>query len=172
MLHRGGFHTSDIPLGDYSLSGFQSDALDIHAMVAGEPHAKFGLRLIPVNEGAQTILLTCTANEVCLNDKIVPNYHDDDHRREDQATVDIRLFLDRSVVEVFVDSRVCLTLVLQPPASPYRVELFSENSTAMVRQLDAWVYGERCCLMTNSILVNLEPSFDGNLNLQVWSIIK
>lgn len=119
-------------MGTYSFADFQSDAMDIHAIISGELHAKFGLKLIPKTEQAETITFICTANEACLNDKLVT------YQRFDAASVDIRLFLDRSVVEVFIDNSATLTLVLQRPATSYRVELFSENSIATLRELEAW----------------------------------
>lgn len=131
MLHGQSFHAANIPLGDYSLPGFQGDAMDIQAVVRCERQASFGLRLIPLDEQAQPILLTCTATETRLNDKSIPFHRDD-------GNVDIRLFLDRSVVEVFVNACASLTLVRQPPAGSYRVELFSENAAATLRRLDAW----------------------------------
>ncbi len=131
-LHGKGFHAADIPLGVYSLADFHSEAMELYAIFEGKPQAIFGLRLIPINEQAQPITLTCTANETRLNDKLVS------FKRENEPVVDIRLFLDRSVVEVFINSRVSLTLVLQSVASSYRVELFSEISDAILHQLDAW----------------------------------
>ena len=137
MLHGKRFHTSEVPLNTYSLPGFQSDAMDIHATILGELHAKFGLTLIPTSERAETITLTCTDNEARLNGKLVT------YQRVAVASVDIRLFLDRSVVEVFIDNCAILTLVLQRPATSYRVELFSENSIATLRELEAWYMTNR-----------------------------
>lgn len=51
---------------------------------------------------------------------------------------DLRLFLDRSVIEVFINQCVCLTLVLQPETCIYRVEFFAENASVMLRQIEAW----------------------------------
>jgi sucrose-6-phosphate hydrolase SacC (GH32 family) len=58
--------------------------------------------------------------------------------RSASIPVKIRLLLDRSVVEVFVDRSAVLTLVLPPVYSAYRVELFSDRTSTTVRQLDLW----------------------------------
>lgn len=128
LLHADGFHVSAIPLRTYSLEDFQSASMDVHAVITSTLNTKLGLRLIPINEQAETITLACAEKEIYLNDKSIS------YQRHE--LVDIRLFLDRSVVEVFVDSRVALTLVLPPVASSYRVEVFSESDDATLSQLD------------------------------------
>ena len=106
--------------------------MEIHAVVTDEPRATFGLRLIPLNEQSQTIQFTSAADELRLNDKSVPFY------RDGTWDLDLRLFLDRSVIEVFINKRVSLTLVLQPEICIYRVEFFAENAIVMLRQIEAW----------------------------------
>ncbi len=130
MLHAEGFHASAIPLGTYPLEDFQSASMDVHAVITSTLNTKIGLRLIPINEQAETITLTCAEKKIYLNDKSIS------YQRHE--LVDIRLFLDRSVVEVFVDSHVALTLVLPPVASSYRVEVFSESDDATLSRLDVW----------------------------------
>jgi sucrose-6-phosphate hydrolase SacC (GH32 family) len=65
-FHREGFHAVNIPLGVYSAQGFQSDAMDLQAVIECGPEATFTLRLIPLEPGAQVVEFTCRAHEVCL----------------------------------------------------------------------------------------------------------
>lgn len=131
-LHGPGMHLSDVSLGVHALEGWQSDAMDLHALIKGNAQTSFGVRLIPVHEPEQPILLVCTPHETRLNDKRIP------YSLQPETVTDIRLFLDRAVVEAFIDNAVCLTLALPHPASAYHVELFAENGQATLRQLDVW----------------------------------
>ena len=131
LLHGPGFHTCDVPLGGYPVPGFESDTFEVRAVIAGQAPASFGIRLIPTNKQAQTITLTCAPDETRLQDMVIL------YRRDGEAAVDIRLFLDCSVVEVFIDDCASLTLTLPPIASSYRIELFSEGA-ASLRRLDVW----------------------------------
>jgi beta-fructofuranosidase len=131
-LHAAAYHAAEIPLTTYALADFQGDALDLQARLTCEPQATCGIHLTPDDEQAEPIVFTCTPQEIRLNDKWLP------FQREAEAEVDLRMFLDRSVVEVFINSQASLTLVLQPPVSSYRVELFAENGRATLRQLDVW----------------------------------
>ena len=74
--------------------------------------------------------LTCRAHEVCLNDKSMP------FTRSEYAPIEIRLFLDRSIAEAFIDYCACLTLVLPLVHNAYRIELVCDGSSAIVKQLD------------------------------------
>lgn len=90
-----------------------------------------GVKLIPTDPQAQPILLTCSPQKICLNDKRVS------FERMAATAVDIRLFLDQSVVEVFINAQVCLTVVLSA-VSPYQIELFAEPASATLHLLEVW----------------------------------
>jgi sucrose-6-phosphate hydrolase SacC (GH32 family) len=51
----------------------------------------------------------------------------------------LRVFLDRSVVEVFANRRVCMTGRMYPEdAGAVEVALLAESGEATAKQLDAW----------------------------------
>ena len=130
-LRGRGCHVTDLSLGAYALPDFASEAMEIRAVLDPEPRATVGLRLIPNDPSAQPITLTCTPEEARLNDKTVA-------LPRDGAALELRLFLDRSVVEAFINERAALTFVLPPPASAYRVELFAGGGSATLRRMEAW----------------------------------
>lgn len=54
--------------------------------------------------------------------------------------LDVRLFLDRSVLEVFVDNTVCATKTMPPPAAPLTLQLAASGPSGQPRvsRLAAW----------------------------------
>lgn len=130
QLRQSPFHTAGISLGEYSVPGFESSGFEVGAQITSEEETIFGVKLVPVDKRAQTVVLTCSPTEACLNDKIVVYQHN----RESE----IRLFMDRSVIEVFIDNHASLTLVLQSVASLYRVVVFADRSSTVLRQFDVW----------------------------------
>ncbi len=130
QLRGPGRHASGLALGTYTLPDLDGAALDVEALFTGAAPAVFGLRLRPVGAAAAAVTLTVAPQEVRLNDKRVA------YTRAAESA--IRLLLDHSVVEVFVDSAVALTLVLPPSASACQVEVFSENAPASLLALDVW----------------------------------
>jgi sucrose-6-phosphate hydrolase SacC (GH32 family) len=54
-------------------------------------------------------------------------------------TLKLRIFLDRSILEVFANSRQCVTQRIYPDrADSLGVALFSRGGSATVKRLDAW----------------------------------
>ena len=53
--------------------------------------------------------------------------------------LELRIFLDRSVVEVFANRRLCLTKRIYPSRSDsLGVALFARGGRAKMRSMDAW----------------------------------
>jgi beta-fructofuranosidase len=59
-----------------------------------------------------------------------------------QEPLDLHLFVDRSVLELFVnDGRVAVTRIIQPQRSDLGVELVAEQGAAQVVNLELWEMG-------------------------------
>jgi sucrose-6-phosphate hydrolase SacC (GH32 family) len=53
--------------------------------------------------------------------------------------ISLRLFLDKSVLEVFADDdRIAVTRIISPPAEHVAIALFAEGGTARFDTLDSW----------------------------------
>jgi beta-fructofuranosidase len=50
----------------------------------------------------------------------------------------LRIFMDRSVLEVFANDSVCLTKIISPFSSPPCLKIDSEGGNASIKQLEAW----------------------------------
>ena len=56
-----------------------------------------------------------------------------------RTELDVRVFLDKSVLEVFADKdRIAVTRIVYPPAEDVAVALFAEGGTAHFTPLDIW----------------------------------
>ena len=56
-----------------------------------------------------------------------------------EQTLKLRIFLDRSVVEVFANDRVCLASRIYPTRADSRgLTLFARGGSARLSSLDAW----------------------------------
>ena len=61
--------------------------------------------------------------------------------RDGQKTLRLHIFLDKSVIEVFADDRVCCTRVLDVGPSESGVELFAVGGRATMRSFQSWRLG-------------------------------
>lgn len=56
--------------------------------------------------------------------------------------LDLRVFIDAQVIEIFANKKVCFTEELQP-SSPagFRIKLFARDGETKVRKVDVWKMG-------------------------------
>jgi len=58
---------------------------------------------------------------------------------KDQGILTLHVFLDKSLMEVFVnDGRESVTRVIDPGQKDLDIEVFAEGGTAEVRRIDVW----------------------------------
>ena len=58
----------------------------------------------------------------------------------DGETLDVQIFIDKSIIEVFANGRQCVTQRVYPTLKESQgVEVFSENGGAMVESIITWV---------------------------------
>ena len=55
-----------------------------------------------------------------------------------EKEIDLHLFLDRSLLEIFVNDRVCLTSVMKPGPVPARLHCSSPPNGAVLKRLQVW----------------------------------
>jgi len=104
------------------VQGARGDTLEILARLHAGDAKALGLEVRGSDDGSRAVAL-----------------------RYDGRTLDVAgtpVFLDKSVMEVFVDGgRECVTRVIYPGQSDLGVEVFAEGGSAAVRSLDVWQMG-------------------------------
>jgi beta-fructofuranosidase len=55
-----------------------------------------------------------------------------------ERTLNLRIFVDRSVLEVFANERACITKVIPPLATNATLEIRADGGVARVKRLGAW----------------------------------
>jgi sucrose-6-phosphate hydrolase SacC (GH32 family) len=56
--------------------------------------------------------------------------------QEKQLT--FHLFLDKAVLELYVNGRACITRLIEHDEKNQRVAVFAEGGTAVVKSIDCW----------------------------------
>ena len=117
------------------LDGVQGLQLEIHAAFEHGTAQAFGLEFLDGLENA-TIFYDVPTKSLRFNGTSVPLLL----KRSD--LVDLRVFIDGQVIEIFANKKVCVTLWRQP-SSPagFRIKLFARDGEAKVRKVDVWKMG-------------------------------
>lgn len=131
-----------------SLSNIRGNCLELIAQFAPGTAESFGLNLFTSSDESESTSIALyphtrelmidrsrsSLSEKHQNENLVrklPNY--------EKETYELHIFLDRSVIEIFVDGRACLTSRVYPSRSDsIGVNLFARGGDATLISCDAW----------------------------------
>ncbi|MBE7169132.1 MAG: glycoside hydrolase family 32 protein [Williamsia sp.] len=117
------------------LEGVQGLQLEIKAVIKPGTSKNFGVELLGVQEETR-IFYDVSKKSLCYNGTSVPLPLD---RNEN---LELRLFIDGRLLEIYANKKVVLTEDLKPAGTDgYRVQLFARNGRANAVQVDAWKMG-------------------------------
>ncbi len=110
------------------------DTFEVRAEFTPGDAKSFGLKLGPSNGRAGGFTIACNGKNLNAAGTEVP-----DVLTDKQKTLKLRLFFDKSVMELFIgDGRQTVTRVVYPESGNLRVEAFAAGGTATIKRLDAW----------------------------------
>jgi beta-fructofuranosidase len=120
--------------GGYVPENARGDALEIVTAVEPGDAKVFGLKVRRSKNGQSAVRISYDGSSLNVAGVKVPF-----ELREEEKTLTLRVFLDKSVLEVFVgDGREAVAKVIYPPPGDLGIELFATGGTARVRSLDIW----------------------------------
>ena len=116
------------------VDGAAGDTLEILAKFDPGDAKAFGLKVRRSDDGRRAVKLRCDGRVLDVAGTKVPVKLD-----KDQNTLTLHVFLDKSVMEVFVNGgRECITRVIYPGQKDLGVEIFAEGGKATVLFFDVW----------------------------------
>ena len=118
--------------GNRTLTLPATNALEILAEVGLSATAQFELTIQAAKQ--QRVTVRYDGAELQLMDVKAPLKLKDRER-----SLQLRIFMDRSVIEVFANETVCLTKTIAPlDASDLRLELHTKDGKAQLLRIQAW----------------------------------
>ena len=134
---RGTHHqVKNIKVGNGSvyLDDFEGKTVEIMASLKPAGATAFGLRLRCGENGEGGVVLKYAEGVLDVAGTKVPV-----DLSEASKTLDLHIFLDRSVMEVFINGgRSCVTSVIYPGEEDRGLSLFSEHGKVNLKSLDMW----------------------------------
>ena len=124
---------SDVVLGTHVIKDIVGDTLEIHARVNISTAKVAGIRLRPYGKDEKAVDIRYDGGWIKVNDAQTPL-----RLLEGEKTLDLRVFLDKRVVEVFANRRACVTQVIEPGRCGFGVEVFAEGGKARLSHMDLW----------------------------------
>jgi len=118
----------------YVSGKIRGDRLEIAVEFEPGDAKVFGIKVRQSNNGRDAIVISYDGLEVNVANVKIPFV-----LAEDEKMLKLRIFLDKSVMEVFVnDGREAVSKVIYPGKKDLGVALFAVGGRAVVKSLDAW----------------------------------
>ncbi len=116
-----------------TMENIRGETLEIEAEFEPGTARSFGLRLRASDDGAQSVNVTydgttLTAAGVKAKLELPGN----------EKSLKLRIFIDRSVMEVYANGRACLTKVIYPGERDLGLGLFASGGSAKLKSLSIW----------------------------------
>ena len=109
------------------------NTFELRVEIAPGTATNFGVRLGGAQPDPADIVVRCMPGRLNVAGREVP------YPPPPGSVFTLRLFLDKSVLEAFIDGgRIAVTRVIPPVAADVRVEVFAEGGTVFVQQFEAW----------------------------------
>ena len=116
------------------IPGAKGDAIEVTAEFEAGDAKAFGLKLRASEDGRRALVIRHDREKLRVAGAAVPAPLDGD-----PPSLKLRVFLDKSVMEIFVnDGRACVTQVVYPGPEDLRIEVFAEGGRASLPSLDVW----------------------------------
>ncbi len=113
-----------------AIDGIRGHTMEVRAAFEPGDARSFGLLVRRSDDGKKGIVIQCDGKQIEVAGTRAP-------LPAGQKVIDLRVFLDRSVLEVYAGGE-CLTRVIYPGPDDLGVEAFARGGTATVRRLEAW----------------------------------
>ncbi len=116
------------------LDGIQGDALELEVVIASPKAKEFGINLLCDDRGEHGFSISSGAGSATLTvDYIKPPFQLQEH--EDLT---LRIFIDKSMIEVFANDRQAAVAWHEYPPERVHVSLFAKGGDLAVKKVTAW----------------------------------
>ena len=120
--------------GTHQLNGIQGDTLELQVTLDLGSAQKAGIKVRCSDDGEQGVAISYDGRHLDVAGTTIPF-----ELGQDEPQLELHIFIDKSVLEVFVNQgRVCVTRVIYPPVDDLGVALFAKGGTTTATALNVW----------------------------------
>jgi sucrose-6-phosphate hydrolase SacC (GH32 family) len=126
------------------LSGISGDTLELEVVFSARQAQKFGINLLCDAKGDNGFKISCDAVSGNLNvGYVTPSF-----QVKASEDLTLRLFIDKSMIEVFVNERHAVVAWHEYPPDNRHISLFAKGGNLLVKKMTAWklksIYAGNC----------------------------
>jgi len=129
---------TNLDRSSHRIKDLRGDTLEIIAKFVPQGAAGFGLKVRCGEDGARGTTITCNGRSIRVHDALIDHTFALD-RPADDGAVTLHVFLDKAVLELFVnDGSYVASYIILPEAPGLSVHVFAEGGRALGESLEAW----------------------------------
>mgnify|MGYP000920536667 FL=1 len=126
------------------LPGISGDALELEIVFAAQQAQEFGINLLCDTNGDNGFKIACDT----VGGNLSIGYVTPSFQVKPAKDLTLRLFIDRSMIEVFVNERHAVVAWHEYPPNNRHISLFAKGGNLLVKKVTAWklksIYAGNC----------------------------
>jgi len=135
------------------IEGVEGNTMELEIIIEPQTAEEIGIKVLASNDGSEETIIRfmpeqgrveVDLHKTTLDEELMENFYDDEKVQkadldlEEGEDLVLRIFMDRSVLEVFINKKLCLTHRVYPTRDDHKVFIYSRNGALKVKGFDAW----------------------------------
>jgi beta-fructofuranosidase len=154
-LRHNHFHLEDLKISNEErmIEGVEGNTMELEIVIDPQQAEELGIKVLASQDGSEETVIRylpekgkieVDLHKTSLNEELMENFYDKEKLQQadlnlkDGEDLVLRIFIDRSVMEVFINKRLCLTHRVYPTLDDNKVFIYSRNGAINVKKFSAW----------------------------------
>ena len=154
-LRHDHYHLEDLNIRDEErvIEGVEGNTMELEIRIDPQQAEEMGVKVLASKDGSEETVIRYMPEQgtvevdlqkTSLDEKLMENFYDEgkvqtaDLNLKDGEDIMLRIFIDRSVMEVFINKKLCLTHRVYPTLDENNVSIYSKNGEINVKAINAW----------------------------------
>ena len=135
------------------IDGIEGNTMELEIIIDPQQAEEMGIMLLASKDGSEETVIRyiperetveVDLQKTSLDEELMENFYDESKlqtaelKLKEGEDLVLRIFIDRSVLEVFINKKLCLTHRVYPTLDDNKVFIYSKNGTINVKEFNAW----------------------------------
>jgi sucrose-6-phosphate hydrolase SacC (GH32 family) len=135
------------------IEGIEGNTMELDIIIDPQQAEEMGIKVLASKDGSEETVIRyiperetveVDLQKTSLDEELMENFYDESKLQSAELklkkgeNLELRIFIDRSVLEVFLNKKLCLTHRVYPTLDDNKVFIYSKNGAIDVKEFNAW----------------------------------
>jgi beta-fructofuranosidase len=135
------------------IEGIEGNTMELEIIIDPQQAEEMGIKVLASKDGSEETVIRyiperetveVDLQKTSLDEELMENFYDESKLQSAELklkkgeNLELRIFIDRSVLEVFINKKLCLTHRVYPTLDDNKVFIYSKNGAIDVKEFNAW----------------------------------